>query len=305
MDTNNGEEKKRPGRPRKNRLRAPNPRNGISTQPYNRDSRIEFVYDHPLIFKKLWGYYKSMAVEKIQMIFRRDQIIIWGNDHHGKSRIRTRINTRNVNHYFQGTYLDIGVMCSDLEKIMGNIDRSCSEIAFLSRENYAHKNIQFTIKNDMKIEKNHIVELIGDYPRIENEEEFLDTNYTIQFVLPGRYFKKMISDMCNLSNQMTIRQDGVDCPLVFEYITNDKKIKSYDVVRDSSMINFKSNIVEDDTFHVSVSLDYIKPISAAFLTENVTIMAHENKNIMFSIIIDEGAIEIKIITDIINFRDEL
>ena len=48
--------KKRPGRPRKTPLREPRPRNGIVNNPKDVKNFIEFLYDKPLIFKKLWQY---------------------------------------------------------------------------------------------------------------------------------------------------------------------------------------------------------------------------------------------------------
>jgi len=76
--------KKRPGRPRKTPLREPRPRNGIVIKPKEPTNFIEFLYDKPLIFKKLWQYFKLMAVDKIQIIFRVSEIILWCEDHHKK-----------------------------------------------------------------------------------------------------------------------------------------------------------------------------------------------------------------------------
>ena len=70
-------EKKRPGRPRKTPLRKPRPRDGIVSSPSDSTNFIELIYDKPLIFKKLWQYFKLMAVDKIQLIFIHFQIYIY------------------------------------------------------------------------------------------------------------------------------------------------------------------------------------------------------------------------------------
>ena len=54
----NGQIKKKPGRPRKNPIREPKPRNGVVEKPTNENNYIEFLYDKPMVFKKMWGYYK-------------------------------------------------------------------------------------------------------------------------------------------------------------------------------------------------------------------------------------------------------
>jgi hypothetical protein len=294
--------KKKPGRPRKNPIRESKPRNGIVNKPTNENNYIEFLYDKPMVFKKMWGYYKAMAVEKLQMIFRPHELVIWGEDHHKKSRMRASIKTPNINHYYCSGVLDIGIMCADLEKIMSTIDKTCSSIMFLSKKGNTQKTIKIVLTTDIEIEKNHTVELIGDYPKLDSEHMFLDSEYPIKFELPGRYFKKMISDIKGFSEQITIRHDSIETPLVFEYITKDKKIKSEDVVKNGKIIKFKSNIEEDDMFRVSFKIDYVKPISSALLADSISICAHESKPLMFMVNIDGYTVDIRILTEIIDER---
>lgn len=295
--------KKRPGRPRKTPIREPRPRNGIVPQPKDPQDFVEFLYDKPLIFRKLWQYFKLMAVDKIQIIFRKQEIIIWGEDHHKKSEMRIRIDAENVNHYFASEELDIGVSCNDPELVMSTIDKTYTSILFLSKVNYTQKDIRIILNNEIEIDESHTIELIGEYDKLTNEDKFLDMDYTIKFDLPGRYFKKMISDIRGFSDQITIRQDGVNEPLIFEYVKRNKKIKSYNIVRNNKAINFESKLQDDDTFRVSFNIDYVKPISSALLSETITIYAHENKPLMFDVTMDKNTIGLRILTEIIDERD--
>lgn len=297
--------KKRPGRPRKTPLREPRPRNGIVTEPKDNTNFIEFLYDKPLIFKKLWQYFKLMAVDKIQVIFRKTELILWSEDHHKKSKMRININANKVNHYYCSEELDIGMSCKNPELIMSTIDKTYTSILFLSKVNYTQKDIRIILNNEIEIDESHRIELIGEYDKISNENQFTDNDYTIRFELPGRYFKKMISDIRAFSDQITIRQDGPEEPLVFEYMKNDKKIKSYHIVRNNKTINFTSKLKEDDTFRVSFKIDYVKPISSALLSENIIIYAHESKPLMFSILMDKTTVELKILTEIIDDRNNI
>jgi len=311
MDENNGmcvkeaskkNKTKRPGRPRKTPVREPRPRHGIVTSAKDNANFIEFLYDKPLIFKKLWQYFKLMAVNKIQLIFRKHEIILWGEDHHKKSKMRIVINANKVNHYYCSEELDIGMSCKNPELIMNTIDKSYVSILFLSKLSYTQKDIRIILNNEIEIDESHRIELIGEYDKISNEEQFTDSDYTIKFVLPGRYFKKMISDIRAFSDQITIRQDGIGEPLIFEYMKNDKKIKSYHIVRNNKTIDFQSNLKEDESFRVSFKIDYVKPISSALLSENIIIYAHESKPLMFSILMDKNTVELKILTEIIDDR---
>jgi hypothetical protein len=295
--------KKKPGRPRKTPLREPKPRNGIVKESKDDSNFIEFLYDKPLIFKKLWQYFKLMAVEKIQIIFRKNEVILWSEDHHKKSTMRVKIDVTKINHYFCEDELDIGILCKNPELIMCTIDKTYTSILLLAKKNFIQKDIRIILNNEIEIDESHRIELIGEYDKINNEKKFTDDDYTIKFTLPGRYFKKMISDIKAFSDQITIRQDGPDEPLIFEYIKNDKKIKSYHIVRNNKTIDFTSKLAEDESFRVGFKIDYVRPISSSLLSENITIYAHENKPLMFSIMMDKDTVELKILTEIIDDRN--
>ena len=62
------------------------------------------------------------------------------------------------------------------------------------------------MKNDIDIDENHKIELIGEYDHLDSiREKFDDQDYRIKFNLPGKYFKKTISDIKSFSDQLTIR----------------------------------------------------------------------------------------------------
>jgi hypothetical protein len=294
--------KKKPGRPRKNPIKEPKPRTGIVTEPKDANNYIEFLYDKPLLFKKIWQYYKLMAVNKIQMIFKKNEIIMLCEDHHKKSKMRIKINVKNVNHYYCADELDIGMLCKNPELIMNTIDKTYTSVLFLSKVNNIQKDIRIILNNEIEIDESHKLELIGEYDKITNEEVFTKYDYTIKFELPGKYFKKMISDIKSFSDIITIRQDSNKDPLVFEYMKSDRKIKSYNIVRNNNIIKFESKLLEGETFRISFKIDYVKPISSALLSDNIIIYANENKPLMFSTMMDKNTIEVKILTEIIDDR---
>lgn len=296
-------QKKKPGRPRKQPIRQPKPKNGIVMNPSDNRHFIEFLYDKPLQFKKLCGFFKSMAVEKIRLMFYKDCLIMRCKDHIGKSDIRVKIDCAEINHFYSKDELDIGLLCKNLELIMATIDRTYNSILLLSTDDNIQKNIRVVLKNDIDIEESHTIELIGDYEKIDNDDQFLDENYAIKFKLPGKYFKKMISDIKTFSDQVAIKQDGFEEPLMFEYDKYDKKIKSFHTIKNSKMISLQSKLKDDDTFRTSFKIEYVKPISSALLSENIEVYADENKPLMFILQMDGGAIEVRILTDIINERD--
>lgn len=298
------QKKKKPGRPRKVPVVDPNPREGIADEPDNKKNYIEFSYDTPMLFRKLWNYFKLMSVDKLHIIFRKDCVIMWGRDHHRKSQVRTKILADKVNHYFAQDEIDIGIISKNLEIIMSKVDKTYTAVQFASMVGQTQSDIHVILKNSMQIDEIHRVRLVGEYDRLEDERMFLAANdYTIHFVLPGKYFKKMIADLKSFASQVAICQDGPGSPLVFEYITVDRQVSSRNVVRENELIKFKSKLEEGDTFRVGFHVDYVKQISSALLADNVTIYAHEGKPLMFVVEMDDGAIQLQILTDIIDNRD--
>lgn len=295
--------KKRPGRPRKTPLRKPRPRIGIIKEPKDPSNFVEFSYDKPMVFKKLWHYFKLMAVNRIQIIFRKNEMVIWGKDHHEKSSMRAVIHGAKVNQYYCSEELNLGLLCKNPKLIMSTIDKTYTTILWLSKVGYTQKDLRIILNNEIEIDESHKVELIGEYDKMGDESAYDNTDYTIKFKLPGRYFKKTMSDIRTFSDQLIIRQDGPTDPLLFGYVKQDKKIKSFHIVQNNDNIDFVSKLKEDDTFRVSFKIDYVRPISDALLAENVYIHAHENKPLMICASMDDGTVDITILTEIIDERN--
>jgi len=293
--------KRKPGRPSSIVKRDAIPLRGVLNMPDNRNHALEFLYDKPMIIKKLWTSFRTMAIESVQIIFRKNEVLLWGVDHLQKSRMLTRFNTAKLNQYYCEKELDIGISDKSMEKITSTIDKTYESICFISRHGDTQKNIRTILKNELEIDEQHIVDLYGSYQKMNNIAEFLDDDYTIKFTLPCKYFKKMIADIKVFSDQITIKQDGVKYPLIFEYNDRDKHIKSENIAKNNKRINLVSKLKDDDTFRTNFTIDYVKPFSSSLIAENITVYADENKDIMFICNINE-AIEMRVITSTVKPR---
>lgn len=294
--------KRKPGRPPKQSKRVLNPKKGIINKPQQDTSYMEFIYDNPLIFKKISQFFKSMAAENIHTIFRPNEIIMYTKDHTQKSHIRVRINASMISRYYIKNTLEVGMSAKSLENIMNKIDKDYVDIIFVSKLNSVNKSIALTLKNEMRIDEQHDIDVVGQYDKMENENEFLDENYTIKFELPGKYFKKTINDIKSISDQLTITQTDYNKPLLFKYNAGDKKTKVTHIVTDREKIKFNSKLKEHDMFKITVNTEYIKPISSSQLAEAIQIYIDENKKMMFKAMLDNDSIEIKVLTSTIEER---
>ena len=295
--------KKGPGRPRKAPCREIIPRRGISLKPTNNETCIEFLHDNPNMFKKIISFFKSTATHNIQLIFRPNEVIMFAKDHHDKSKIRIKIDTNKVNHYYCKNILDIGIALKDLDLLFNKADKDYKAFVMYSNTSGMQKNIILTFVNEMEIDEVHTIDLIGQYNHIDNEQEFIDEDYIIKFEWPNKYFRKTINDIRTISTQLSIMQEDKDQPLVLEYISENKKIHSKYNIKNPAKIKLKSGLAHGDTFRVDIKLDYIRPISASHIADDIMIFLDENKKLMTKAFIDkETAIEIKTITEIIDIR---
>ena len=296
--------KRGPGRPPKNEKKDPLPRKGIHRSPQNPDSFVEVLYDQPVIMKKIFSFFKSVAASEIQIIFRPKDIIFYAMDHNAKTRVRVRIDAEKLNFYYCKDVLDIGVSQKEMEMILNKVDKDYSSIVILSDVITTRRNLTLVFENDIQIDELHRIDLIASYNKMENETAFIDEEYTVKFNFPGKYFKKTVGDIKSMSSQLSITQEDNESPLIFEYLTENKRIQSKHTVKDSSKIKLESTLAKGETFRVDVCIDYLKPISSSQIADEITIFVDENKSFMTKSYIDGGTIEIKTLTEIIDDRPE-
>ncbi len=293
--------KKGPGRPRKNPIHEPEPREGISDTPKIPENWMEYSYDQPLVTKKIWGFFKSLFADQLEIIFREDEIIYYGSGHLKKNKVRTCIDVTKVNHYYVKKPLNIGLSCLDMGAIMVKIDRSYNNIMFVSNKHHMRKNLIVTFQNDIEIDERHEIGLIGKYDHMTDEKAFLsEDEYPISFVLTGKYFKKMINDIKGFSKKLVIKQDSPEDPLEFGYKKTNGNVKGTNIVRNPKKIKFKSKLKGTESFRVEVFVEYIKPLSSATLADEITIYAHETKPLLLVAKVD--ATEVRTLTEVINER---
>lgn len=292
--------KKRPGRPRTKPLKKTLKREGIFDKPNAEENCVEMVYDMPNILKKIFALFKAMAVKEIKLEFTKKFINIITIDHLRRSRIKVVIDCTKINRYYCAEPIEGYLNPTNMEKIIQVLNKDYITIAFVLKTSTNRSVLNVIYKNDMKIDEYREIDLIQpSVPKYDTT--FDDTNYPIKFVLPGKYFKKLISDASVFSNKLTINKVGEN-PLMFSYLSADKKVKSRYVVKDKEKIKLKSSIGRDDIFSSSIIVDYIKPFSNSLLSSDISISADTHKDIIFKASIDNGTVSVFIGTDTVNLK---
>lgn len=303
MSNTNQATKRSVGRPRLIQRSDPLPKLGILNTPSNDDNLVELSYDNVSVFKKIFSLLKTMNVKEINIQFNTNYARIFGIDHLEKNLINIKIDANKLNHYFCDSPINITLDPKNLDKITQKIDKHYSLFSIILKKKSYRNSIIIILNNKiLSIDESHIINLIEtnmDY-NVMNEKTIDYNLYPLQFELTGKYFKKLINDVSSFSEIFTIEKIN-NSPLQFIYKNINNTIKGYNICKDSDKINLQTNLSETDIFSVSLRIDYIKSLSNALLSDKIKIYAHNDNDLVFNLLIDQGSIEILIYTCINKF----
>ena len=88
--------------------------------------------------------------------------------------------------------------------------------------------------------------------------------------------------------------------LTIKYNTQDNTTKSKNIFGNDEVIKLKSELETNQIFSVTTKVEYVKALSSALISDNITIYLDFNKNIVFSVDVDDRAFNILIYTSIIR-----
>ena len=296
-------EKRGPGRPCKQPKKDPPQRRGIIAAPTAIENVVELTYDMPMILKKLVQLFKLLSAKTLQFIFRREEVIIYARDHQGSSRIRVRIDARRVNSYYVREPIEFGMNRAELELVLNRTNKDYTDFFLWLNETEFNKNVVLSVKDEVKATSRHTILLQMVYDRMTTENDFLDENYTIKINLPGKYFKTTINDIKALTkDKITVQQESTASPIKITCFMESKKINTEHILPNNNQISVASSLVDGGTFWVELEINHIRPISSALLADRIDWFLDENKPTMFRAMLDNGVIEVKILTDIVDGR---
>lgn len=303
MSYNTPQSKRSVGRPRLIQRVDPLPKLGIVVTPSNNDNLVELSYDNVSIFKKIFSLLKLMNVKEINIQFNTNYTKIFGIDHLEKNLINIKINSNKLNHYYCEYPINITLDPKNLDKITQKIDKNYNLFSMILKKNTFRNNLIIILNNKvLSIDESHIINLIeNDVDLHPFYEKTLDYNvYPLKFELTGKYFKKLINDVSIFSEIFTIEKVNKS-PLQFIYKNINNTIKGYNICKDDAKINLQTNLTDNEIFSVSVRIDYIKALSNALLSDKIKVYADNENDLVFSLLIDSGAFEIVIYTQINKF----
>lgn len=293
--------KKKPGRPRKKPLRPPVVRTGISAAPKKEDNCVEFIYDEPMMFKKVFLLFKAMSAKELTITFDVDEIRITTIDHLKKSDILVTFDCSKMTHYYCSEKSVAVMNAQNIEKVNQVLDKNHTMVTIVSKKQSIRSSLIFIFQNEMKIDEVREVKLIAPtMNNIINMADFDGSQHNIMFEMPSKFFKKFMADSSTFSDTLTLQKIGIAGPLTFSYISDDKMIKSQLIVKDESIIKLESKIVDDEIFSASIKIDYVKPLASSLLADSICIYADDSHKMIFVSHLDNNSITVKVASNIVQ-----
>lgn len=298
--------KRPPGRPPKNMVINNNDvvKSGIMTEPINKSNCIEFLYMKPVIFKDLFKFFKSIFAQYIQFIFRSEEIIIYCIDNHKQTQILVKIDATKVNSYFCRNSIEISVDRNEMLSILNKIDKTYTSITISSNNNTSQQNIMVSLKNSDEVIMNHQLSLISNVNSMNNEYDFMDTDYMIHFKLKNKIFKQTILDIRQIAKQFDITQDSMHDNIILKYISENKRIISDHIIGTKEKIELESKLQDDESFRLNLNIETIKPLATEQIADDIHIYIDENKQFMTKSYLDDNCITIITLTNLSIDSDE-
>jgi hypothetical protein len=294
-------EKKAPGRPKKISKIPPIKVEGIVSEPKNDDSKIEFMYQTPILFKKLLQAFIKIRILEIHIFFHPDKISIRANNCNGQINIYVEFDCSKVCRYYCDAPMHIGITCKEAQIAFNDINKtSIATTLVLKKEDFRQKLYIYGggSNNGMSYVSESTITLLnisdGDMKEVVTP---CISDYPVIFKIATSHLKQNIN--CLTSGRQLCISKVPNKPLEMIFIGETAKKFTYDKPEE---INLICKNEEDDITIVNVLAGNIKKFISVQITDTIHIYAHPNNKLMLMYELPQGTI--KFFANIIDTRIE-
>lgn len=307
MDNNTTTQKpKRPvGRPRAIKPAPPAAmRKGIVAEPVIPDHALEMVYDTPINLKKIFTLFKLMDTRDVKMEFRLSGVRISGAGHLKHNFIDLNIDSAKLSQYYCKHNIIMVLDQKNLEKVIQKIDKSYNSIHFIAKQDSYMKELYVVLNDEAQgVKEYHTISLLESSN--STDDNVVSTlpymMYPLSFVLPSKYFKKVIGDISKFSKDFTVERRA-GAPLSFPYDSNSKTIDVNHVFTRAEIFKIKSTLAPNELISTTVRIEYIQSLATALLSETINIYVDRESMMVFKTTIDEEAFTLLLAVKIVSYK---
>jgi hypothetical protein len=301
------QKKRGPGRPKKFTPKNSKNTSGLRTEPENKENMIEMCYAGVTNFKKIASFFKNLNADKIHFEFLPTGLNLYTKNFKEQNDARISFRGEEMASYYCQEPFSIDVNFANLEPIFSKLDKIYVMSRIFVETASKHKKIIIVLENEYNIDECFDVEIFmdGKSQQTNYSEPFLQNmDEQLSFKLPGKYFKKMISDSKQMDKQWTIDMHGPTGPLLFSYKTENGQVAAKIVPKQSKIADFeiKSSLEPREILSVSVFLDNIKSVSNSSLGDDIYIKASKGKPLRTFARLDGTAVVVDVIVATVNFK---
>lgn len=294
------EPKKRPGRPRKKPLRPLVDCAGVAAGPKQSENIVEFVFNKPLIYKKVFTLFKAANAKELMFVFDKSEVRVYTSDHREKVHFMVVFDCSKIVHYHCAEKTVATINAEHIEMINQILDKNNIMVSIISKKVSFRESIIFVFQNEMKIDT--VCEIMLINPTINQQcspADFEVKNHEVSWEWPSAYLKKTISDMNVFTDTFTAVKNGSG-NLTFPYKTDDGQIRLRNVTKDPALSKLHATTADNDIFSVAALIEYIKPISATILAATIRIYADRAKRMIFASDLDDESIIVRAAVSIVT-----
>ncbi len=297
--------KRRVGRPK---LIKPPPsttiHKGIVGEPNIQDNSLELIYDQPINLKKIFTLFKLMDIRDVRMEFNLQCVKISGSGHLKHNFINLDVDSSKLTQYYCRHNMVMVVDQKNLEKVIQKIDKSYSNIHFIAKQDSYMKELHIVLNDDAQgIKEFHTISLLESSVDLDNNlvSSLPYKSYPLSFVLPSKYFKKVIGDISHFGKDFTVeRRPGVI--LAFPYDSNSKTIDVNHIFTNSELFKIKCSLPDSEFISTTVRIEYIQSLATSLLSDKINIFVDKENMMVFKSTIDNETFSLILAVKIVSYK---
>lgn len=281
----------------------PTTRKGIVAEPDISAHVLEMVHDAPVNLKKIFTLFKLMDTRDIKMEFRLTGVRISGSGHLKHNFIDLNIDSAKLTQYFCKHNIIMVIDQKNLEKVIQKIDKSYDSIHFIANRDSYMKELYIVLNDESQgVKEYHTISLLET---ATNDDNVINTipyeYYPLSFVLPSKYFKKVISDISKFSKDFTVeRRAGI--PLSFPYDSNSKTIDVNHVFTNPDLFKIVSSVQDNEMISTSVRIEYIQSLATSLLSNYIKIFVDHENMMVFKTTVDDATFTLVLAVKIVSYK---
>lgn len=297
-EDNDNLKKKGPGRPRKHAIAAKPRRDGIISKPTNILSEppdhyaFELLYENPMMFKKIFGLFKSYFLANVNILFDVDRVYMYGANDSNEVKIMVEIYCPRMNRYYVLRQHRVTLQTEHISNIFQAIAKETTQLLMESSVREMSHKFNTTFTHDEEDESMYTINLAstGD-DNISSIVEILkhEDDYPISFNIPFKYFKRKLTEHSNIGIKKILICQFIDengaYRIYFECETTDGSITNISPLHNSAKINLISSY-EDTEFKAPLFISNLKPWANSCISDKMKLSVDSNRDLIMTAELD-------------------